>query len=161
MLESHDMSGGSLMVLACAYDDIKYSPHPFPGTIAVAIADDTKWDMYTMPLSDLTACPLLLNKDGKVICPKELAVHNCFKPFSMSGKVLWQVKPDGQGPPLTEDLQLGPASRASAEEDLNIANSPVIRGQSQEQKEEEQVEELANNHDKAGQNTLPCPATLS
>ena len=42
MLESHDMSRGLLMVLACTYDDIKYSPHLFPDTVAVAIADDTK-----------------------------------------------------------------------------------------------------------------------
>ena len=76
----------------------------------------------------------------------------------MSGKVLWQVKPDGQLPPLTEDLQLGLASKASAEEGVNMANASVIRGQSQEQKKEEQVEELANNHDEAGHNTLTLPS---
>ena len=106
MLESHDMSGGWLMVLAWAYSDVKYSSCLFPCVVIVAITDDTKWDMYAMALSVLTAWPLLSNKDGKVICPKELVGHNCYKHFSMLGKVLWQVKPDGQVLPLTDDLQL-------------------------------------------------------
>ena len=55
----------------------------------------------------------------------------------MSDKVLWQAKPDGQAPPLTKDLWLGPASKASAEEGVHITNMPVIRGQSKEQKEEQ------------------------
>ena len=50
--------------------------------------------------------------------------HNCSKCFSMSVEILWQVKPNGQFPPLTEDLQLGLASRASAEEGVNITNAP-------------------------------------
>ena len=78
MLESHDVNRGLLVVLVHAYDDIMYSPHAFPGAIAVAVPDDTKWDMYTTTLSDLTAWPLLLDKDGKVICPKELAGSQLF-----------------------------------------------------------------------------------
>ena len=105
-----------------------------------------------MALSNLTAWPLLSDKNGKDICPIELAGHNCFKCFDMLGKVLWQVRPNGQASPLTEDLQLGLASKASAEEGMNITNVPVLRGQSQEQKGEEKVEELPDNHDKAGQN---------
>ena len=131
------MREGLFMVLACAYNDVKYSPHPFPGAVAVAVADDTKWDMYAMALS----------------IPYSLAT-SC---FSMLGKVLWQVKSNGQAPPLTEDLHLGLASNASTEEGVNIVNVPVIGGQSQEQKEEEQVEEMTNNCDKAGLNTLALP----
>ena len=101
--------------------------------------------MYATALSNITAWPLLSDKDGKVIYAKELEGHNCFKYFSMSGEILWQVKPDGQLPPLTEDLQLGPGSKASAEEGMSVTNVPGLR--------EEQVEELADNHDKAGQNT--------
>ena len=37
---------------------------------------------------------------------------------------------------------------------LEHHKAPVIRGQNQEQKEEEDVEELANNHNESGQNTL-------
>ena len=73
ILESHDVSGGSLVVLACAYNDVKYSPCPFPCTVAVAIANDSERDMHAMALSDLTAWPLLSGNDGKVIYPKELA----------------------------------------------------------------------------------------
>ena len=108
----------------------------FPGTIAVAVIDDTKWDMYATWLSDLTALPLLSDKDGKVICLKELAGHNIFKCFGMSGEVLWQVKPDGQTPPLTEDFHLGLDSMASAEEGVNVTKTAVIRGQSPDQKEQ-------------------------
>ena len=161
MLENHDVSEGSLRVLAHVYDDIKYSSNPFPHAVAVAIADDTKWDMYSKALSDLTAWSLLLDKDGKVICPKELAGCNHFKYFGMLGKILWQVKPNGQAPLLTEDLQLGPDSKTSAEEGVNFTSMSIIKGQSQDQKEEEQVEELAGNHDEAGQNTFTPPATLS
>ena len=89
MLESQDMSEGSLMVLAHTYNDVKYSPCPFPGTVAAVIADDAKWDLYTMTLSNITVWFLLSDKDGKVICPKELVSHNQFKHFSMSGKILW------------------------------------------------------------------------
>ena len=42
------MSRASLVVLAHSYDNVMYSPHPFPGAIAFAIADDTKWDMYAI-----------------------------------------------------------------------------------------------------------------
>ena len=115
MLESHDMIGASLIMLACTYNKVKYSPYQIPGTIAVAVADDTKWDMYAMALSDLTDWPLLLDKDWKVICPMELLDCNCFKHFGTLGKVLWQVKFNDQAPPLREDLQLGPASKASLE----------------------------------------------
>ena len=114
-----------------------------------------------MALHDFIAWPLLSDKDGKIICPKELVGSNCFKCFGMSGKVLWQVKPNGQFPALTENLQLDLASKASAEEGVNFTNMPVLRGQIQEHEEEEQVEELANNWDKAGQNTPAHPATLS
>ena len=76
----------------------------------------------------------------------------------MSGKILWQAKPNGQFPPLTEDLQLGPASKATADEGMNVAKAPVFGGQSQEQEEEEQVEELADNHSEAGQNTPTLPS---
>ena len=75
----------------------------------------------------------------------------------MLGKVLWQVKPDGQTPALTEDLHLDLASKASAEEGMNVTNVPIIGGQSQEQKEE-QAEELANNCNEAAQNILPLPS---
>ena len=158
MLESHKKVGESLVVLPHAYNDIRYSLCPFPGAIAVAVANDTEWDMCTTALNDVTAWPLLSDKDGKVICPKELVGSNCFKHFGMLDEVLWQVKPNGQAPPLTEDVQLSLASKASAEEGVNIANVPVIRGQSQEQKKE-QVEELADNCSKAGHNTL-TPSTL-
>ena len=83
--------------------------------------------------------------------------HSHFKCFSMSGEVLWQVKPNGHAPPLTEDLQLGLASKASTDEGMHVANAPVIGGQSQEWKEEH-VEELANNGNEAGQNTLATPS---
>ena len=86
--------------------------------------------------------------------------HNHFKCFSMSGKILWQVKPDNQFPALTVELQLSLASRASAEQGVNVTNAPVLRGQSQEQKEEEQVEELADSCNKAGQNT-PAPSSYT
>ena len=59
--------------------------------------------MNAMALSDLTAWPLLSDKDGKVICPKELVGHNSFNYFGMSDKVLWLVDPNGQTPPMTED----------------------------------------------------------
>ena len=63
MLEGNEMSGGSLMVLAHTYNDVKHSLHPFPHAIAVAIANDTEWDMNMMTLSDLTAWPPLSDKD--------------------------------------------------------------------------------------------------
>ena len=157
MLESHDVIKGLLMVLECAYNNVKYSPYPFPGMVEVAIADDAKWDLYATSLSNITAWPLLSDKDGKVMCPKEMVDHNCCKCFGMSGKIPWQVKPNGQFPPLTEYLQLCLASKASAEEGMNVTNAPVTRGQSQEQEEEEQVDELADNHDEAGQNTPTLP----
>ena len=72
----------------------------------------------------------------------------------MLGEILWQVKPNGQTPPLTEDLQLGWASKASLEEGVNVTNAPVIGAQSQEQKDEEQIEELADNPGESGQNIL-------
>ena len=78
MLENYDMSGGSLMVLAGALNDIKYNPCLFPGTVAVAIAGDTRWDMYVTSLRDLTALPFLSDKDWKVVCPMELVGGNHF-----------------------------------------------------------------------------------
>ena len=113
-----------------------------------------------MAFSDITAWPLLSDKDGKVICPKELAGHHHLKYFGMSGNILWKVKPDGHFSPMTEDLQLGLASKASAEEGVNVYNTPLLGGQSQVQEDEEQVEELADNGDEAGQNTSTPPSHI-
>ena len=134
MLENHNVSMVLLMVLRHAYNDIKYSPHPFPATIAIAVADNTKLDIYATALSDLTAWPLLSVKDGKVICLKELVGHNHFKCFGMLGKDLWQVKPNGPAPPLTEYLQLSPASKASTEEGMNITNAPLLEDKAKSRK---------------------------
>ena len=64
------------MVLAHTYDDIKYSPHPFPGAVVVAIADDTKWDMYATEHSYLTVWWPQSDKGEMAIYPKELVGHN-------------------------------------------------------------------------------------
>ena len=77
--------------------------------------------------------------------------------FGMLGKVLWQVKPDGQTPPIRENLQLSLVSKASPEEGVDVAHTPITKGQSQEQGEEEWEEALANDHDEAGQNTQALP----
>ena len=153
MLQSYDVSRNFLSVLAHTYDDVKYIPHPFPCTITVAIADDNEWDGNTMALSDLTAWPHLWDKDRKVIHPKELVSCDHFKHFGMSGKVLLQVEPDGQAPPMTEDLQLSLISKASAEDGINVIHAPITKGQNQEQEEV-----LVNDCDKVGQNTLTPPS---
>ena len=161
MLESHDMNEGSLVVLAHAYDHIKYSPYPFPGATAVAIAGDAEWDFYATALSNITAWPLPSDKDGKVICHKELVVYNCFKCFSMSGEILWQVKPYGQFLPLTGDLQLGPASKSSAEEGVNDTNAPVIRDKAMGRERKNRLRSWQTIMMKQARKLPPHPATLS
>ena len=98
MLESHNMSEELLVVLACAYEDVKYSPHLFPGIVAVAIADDAKWDLYAKALRNITAWQLLSDKDGKVICPKELVGHNHLNSLAC------QVKFYGRPSPMASSL---------------------------------------------------------
>ena len=75
----------------------------------------------------------------------------------MPGKVLWQVEPDGQTLLITEDLQPGLVSKATAEEGVDITHVPITEGQSQEQGEELE-EALADDCDEAGQNTLAPPS---